>query len=540
MSKKILSIFVSLFMVFSLFLPMSVQAGTVNTFPYDENNDTITTSFLETEIGSKVYNLNIQSKSGEDYQMITPSGKFEVNHPYETNKTDLKIEDGKEEQYAVNSKGERFKFHTLAVYFNPPSLTPEKGCYVREYELVPFTPSPAPQILMMNEIELDGKHEIECEEQTKINFSLYNVFYDNNSDTSEPFGRVKTTNYKESDVTWASDNKQVAAVAQNGEVIGINPGTANITVSYKQLKETFQISVKEHSTGEAIYIRPVLVITGNKECKVGETLKLKAEKRGYRVTPSIENEPLDKIPFDDISNSDTTPVTWRSDNGNIAKVDSNGTVTGIHAGTTTIHAECDKFESASYSVTIKEKENVPVVQPEKPAEQTTQKPIEKYQIKISGKSKTNINKPLQLSAVVYNSQNKAVSKPVTWKSSNTKIATVTSSGKVMPKNNGNVTITAALGNAKVTKTIKIWKAKKIKIKGKNKVKVNKKITLKAKITCTNNEKSKAVKWKSSNTKIATVNQKGEVKGKKKGKVKIIAIAKDGKSVKATKKISVIK
>ena len=50
--------------------------------------------------------------------------------------------------------------------------------------------------------------------------------------------------------------------------------------------------------------------------------------------------------------------------------------------------------------------------------------------------------------------------------------------------------------------------------------------------------SKAVKWKSSNKKIATVNSKGVVTGKKKGKVKITATSKSNKKVKKTITITV--
>jgi len=50
--------------------------------------------------------------------------------------------------------------------------------------------------------------------------------------------------------------------------------------------------------------------------------------------------------------------------------------------------------------------------------------------------------------------------------------------------------------------------------------------------------NKAVTWKSSNTKIATVDKNGKVKAVKKGTVTITATAKDGSGKKVTCKVTV--
>ena len=109
-------------------------------------------------------------------------------------------------------------------------------------------------------------------------------------------------------------------------------------------------------------------------------------------------------------------------------------------------------------------------------------------------------------------------KRVTWKSSNTKVASVSSSGKVTGKKAGTATITCtsvvtgAKATCKVTiiinGTVTLNKTEAFIQKGKT-------VTLKATLTPTDLE-DKSVTWTSSDTKIATVSSSGKVKGVKYG------------------------
>ena len=74
----------------------------------------------------------------------------------------------------------------------------------------------------------------------------------------------------------------------------------------------------------------------------------------------------------------------------------------------------------------------------------------------------------------------------------------------------------------------------LKVKGNAKQKT---VTLKATVN-PKNANNKAVTWKSSNAKIATVNSKGKVTAKKKGTCYIYATAKDGSKKSAKCKIVV--
>ena len=134
---------------------------------------------------------------------------------------------------------------------------------------------------------------------------------------------------------------------------------------------------------------------------------------------------------------------------------------------------------------------------------------------------------LDKAATVYTGKTKALKATtndsdatVTFKSGNTKVATVSSKGVVKGVKAGTAVITAKVGNATATckvtvkaSTIKFAKASVTIYKGKT-------ATVKAAAT-----PSAAVKYTSSNTKVATVNSKtGVVKGIKAGTVTITAKA----------------
>ena len=131
---------------------------------------------------------------------------------------------------------------------------------------------------------------------------------------------------------------------------------------------------------------------------------------------------------------------------------------------------------------------------------------------------------------------------LTYTSSKPSIAKVSGSGKIVAgKKAGTTVITIRTANGLQKKiTIRVMKkaVKKIKLSGVKRLKVGKKLKLKAKITPKKKYASAKVFWVSGNTKIATVTQSGVVKAKKKGKVKITAIATDGSGKKKVIKLTI--
>ena len=180
-----------------------------------------------------------------------------------------------------------------------------------------------------------------------------------------------------------------------------------------------------------------------------------------------------------------------------------------------------------------------------------QKPVLVSSIKLTATYKNvAAGKKTTVKAVVNSN---ATDKGVTFASSNAKWATVNSkTGVVTTKKAGagkTVTITATANDAgkkKQTIKIKIMKnaVTKVTVKKKSlKVKAGKKVTIKATVKTNGKKANKTLSFKSSNTKWATVTNKGKVTTKKAGKgktVKITITSTDGTNKKAVVKIKLTK
>ena len=175
------------------------------------------------------------------------------------------------------------------------------------------------------------------------------------------------------------------------------------------------------------------------------------------------------------------------------------------------------------------------------------KAVNVEKLTINGLSKQiAAGKKVKLSVKV--TPNNATNPSVKWKSSNTKVATVSQSGVVtVKKKTGGksvkITATAQDGSG-VKATYKITSkkgiVKKISISASKSVKAGKSLKLKAKVTASKGANTKLA-WESSNKKYATVSSSGKVKAKKAGKgkkVKITARATDGSGKKKTVAIKI--
>ena len=206
-------------------------------------------------------------------------------------------------------------------------------------------------------------------------------------------------------------------------------------------------------------------------------------------------------------------VTWTSSNTKVATVTSAGKVKGVKTGTATITCTSNSTGAkATCKVTVGSVK------------------LDKTEATIlKGKTTT-------LTATVYPSS--LTDKSVTWESSNTKIATVTSAGKVKGVKAGTATITCT-SNAtglKATCTVNVVKGFVTLNKTEACVQKGKTMTLKATVTPESLE-DKSVTWESSDTKIATVTSAGKVKGVKYGTA-IITCTSVATGAKATCQVTV--
>ena len=157
--------------------------------------------------------------------------------------------------------------------------------------------------------------------------------------------------------------------------------------------------------------------------------------------------------------------------------------------------------------------------------------VEVSDISISKTDYTiNRNNTLQLYATIAPSN--ASDKSITWESDNEAVATVTNTGVVRGINAGSVKITATASNGLSTSCIITVKvpAKSIKIyTTKITLKKGKKKAIRAIVNPL--DTTDVIKWTSSNPKVASVNQQGVIKAKKKGSTTIIAGTDSGKHAK---------
>lgn len=294
-------------------------------------------------------------------------------------------------------------------------------------------------------------------------------------------------------------SSNVAAVSITGDKIkaGIKGQMATLTLKAGTTTKT----IKVYTTDETGKI-PTQAVVLNKTfvtLNPGKTEQLKITYLPDYATASIGT------------------VKWTSSNEAVVTVDAAGKLTAKAAGKAIITAITSDGNVMYCIVTV---ENIKV---------------SKITITTTTSNKIATGKKVTLKATVTPSN--AYNKGVTWKSSNTKVATVSSSGVVTTKKKmggKTVTITATAKDGSGKKAsykiyVKKGIVKKVYISGVKSVKAGKKLYLKGK-TSASSGANRTLKWSSSNTKYAKVSSKGTVttyKAGKKKSVKITARAVDG-------------
>ena len=255
----------------------------------------------------------------------------------------------------------------------------------------------------------DGLYPIES---ISLNNADLNLTVGDTSILTVEYNPKNTTDSKI--VTWTTGNSNVATV-KNGIVTAIGAGTTTVTA--KVGNKTASCTVRVKVPADMKY--PLQSISINKS----------------EITLDISKYEYLKVTYNPTNTTDDKTITWSSSNENIAKVATNGRVTGIRAGTAIIRAKVgNKYSTCKVTVN----------------------PLS-YPLKSISLSQTNLTlsqASTQTLIVSYNPSNTTDNKTITWSSSDTKVAKVDSNGKITAVNEGVATITALAGN-NITATCKV-------------------------------------------------------------------------------------
>ena len=200
-------------------------------------------------------------------------------------------------------------------------------------------------------------------------------------------------------VTWSTNAEDVATVNQSGRVTGKKEGTAVITAKVGDKEADCTVTVKEVHTQRIYFDDSKLTLNKGKN----KTLSLR---------------------FDPSNTTDAKKATWESSEPSVASVSTSGYVRALKKGTTTVTAKIGDM-TASIEIEVVE---VPMTG-----------------VKISYGSKSLKVKQSTYMSASYLPSDTTDTKSGTWKSSNTNVATVSSSGKVTAVSEGEAIITFTSG-----------------------------------------------------------------------------------------------
>lgn len=305
------------------------------------------------------------------------------------------------------------------------------------------------------------------------------------------------------DVTWTSSDEAKATVDADGVVSGIAEGTTVITATYKDTTNDNKVWT---STCIVTVEKAPIYATGFEVSPTTQNIICGDE---FTITPKFTPE-------------DTTnqTVIYQSLDETIVTVNSNGVVTGVGPGDAIV--QCTSVDGGFNATVAVHVDNAVdfKLSPQKRDLAIGQSFTPKKVIKPANAKKT-----------------------ATWKSSNTKIATVNSAGKVTAKKKGTCTITCTLTKYRQSATCKVKVGKlysKVSLNKHNiRIGLNQSYRLKATVK-TNAAKTPKLKWKSSNSRILKVSSGGKITAKRVGIARVTVMTKDAIHAKASCKVRVIR
>lgn len=290
------------------------------------------------------------------------------------------------------------------------------------------------------------------------------------------------------EVIWASSDESVASIDKDGLITALDRGTTVITataVDGSEKTTSFTLTVKKY----------VSAITLDKE-----KLTLYVGERGTVKQTVLPEDANDRN------------VIWQSSDPGVATV-SNGTITGVKAGTTTI--TCTARDGSNISKTCE----VTVIQ-------------QISSIVLAETNKTvNVGDKFVVNTTI--NPEDAASAALKWTSSSDAVATVNENGEIVAKGRGTATITCeaveGIEGRKAKAALRLTVNQPVTGIKLNQTKLNLFVGKQGRITSTvapANANNRNVEWTTSNSKVATVNN-GTITAVSKGTAVITCKAKDG-------------
>lgn len=221
-------------------------------------------------------------------------------------------------------------------------------------------------------------------------------------------------------LAWTSSDESVATVDETGTVTAVAAGEAEITAAVKdtEMQDVCVITVKVSA----------------KELKVPDTLEVKLNDTDETaIEAKCEPEDASNISFD-----------FASSDEEVATVDKDGKVKVLKAGecdiTTTLMQDSEKVtEKTTHVKAFYEVESITL---------------------DSNEGKLTVGNSHTIKATVAPEEVSAET-PIEWSSSNEKVATVDSNGKVTAVSSGNATITATAGEESANYEVTVEQPKKV-------------------------------------------------------------------------------
>lgn len=319
---------------------------------------------------------------------------------------------------------------------------------------------------------------------TRITLSDTNVFINIDAKSIQLRAMVYPENTINKEIIWTSSNEQIARVSDNGLVTLVKPGEVTIIARSADNPEVMalcNITIEIPVQTVALDEKEVIMYVGQSQ----------------RLTYSV-------LPINASKNS----VTWTSTKPNVASVDAAGRVTARQVGSTVIMLKTlDGGHTAYSTVTVRQIAEGIKFSSEEITLQTGQV------------------HELEYSLIPAN----ATDSELVWEASDTKVAVVDEQGRVTAKGPGIAFViarTQAGGMSYVKVTVKQPVNGLLLNFSEKTIYVREKFDLKASVS-PSGASNLTVEWKSSNEKVATVSDKGEVVGVAAGMAIITATTKDG-------------